>query len=203
MFLIAENIVTDPKHYFQDIVPAVSQLALSVGGVFVNEMILTCDRQPVAIDQAVFAHPPLTRIVVIHFVSKERFDQFWNSEERHSIWLKGTNYAYFFDTAVHSGSVPMPMQAPSRAGEDRRNELPDMLKLGKLGLSKREAEVLYWISQGKSNADIAYILNVSVGTIKKHVANIFDKLGVKTRVAAVVLATETLRSEGPPVQLVF
>ena len=118
MFLIAENIVTDPKHYFQDIVPAVSQLALSVGGVFVNEMILTSDRQPVAIDQAVFAHPPLTRIVVIHFVSKERFDQFWNSEERHSIWLKGTNYAYFFDTAVHSGSMPMQMQAPPRAAEE-------------------------------------------------------------------------------------
>ena len=202
MFLIAENIVTDPKHYFQDIVPAVSQLALSVGGVFVNEMILTSDRQPVAIDQAVFAHPPLTRIVVIHFVSKERFDQFWNSEERHSIWLKGTNYAYFFDTAVHSGSMPMQMQAPPRAAEES-GEVPDMLKLGRLGLSKREAEVLYWISQGKGNADIACILNVSVGTVKKHVANIFDKLGVKTRVAAVVLATETLRSEGPPVQLIF
>lgn len=202
MFLIAENIVTDPKHYFRDIVPAVSQLALSVGGVFVNEMILTSDRQPVAIDQAIFAQPPLTRIVVIHFVSRERFDQFWNSEERHSIWLKGTNYAYFFDTAVHSGSMPMQMQAPPRAAEES-GEVPDMLKLGRLGLSRREAEVLYWISQGKGNADIACILNVSVGTIKKHVANIFDKLGVKTRVAAVVLATETLRSAGPPIQLIF
>lgn len=48
--------------------------------------------------------------------------------------------------------------------------------LTSLNLTPREAEVLFWISEGKSNHDIGVILNASTGTIRKHVAHIFTKL---------------------------
>lgn len=65
-----------------------------------------------------------------------------------------------------------------------------------LGLTPREAEVLLWIAQGKSNAEISIILGTSENTVKKHTQHIFEKLGVDTRNAATVLAFERLSSPG-------
>lgn len=65
--------------------------------------------------------------------------------------------------------------------------------LMRLGLTPREAEVLYWIAQGKSNPDIATILAASVRTVHKHVENVFRKLGLETRNAAALTALEVLR----------
>ena len=56
--------------------------------------------------------------------------------------------------------------------------------LQKLGLTRREAEVLFWASQGKSNGDIAIILAAKVRTIAKHLERIFAKLMVENRTAA-------------------
>src|SRR5262245_23433369 len=61
-------------------------------------------------------------------------------------------------------------------------------------LTPREAEVLFWISQGKSNRDIGVILGAKTGTICKHVEHIFSKLDVENRTSAAVLALETRRS---------
>ncbi len=61
-----------------------------------------------------------------------------------------------------------------------------------LGLSPREAEVLFWLAQGKANGDIAIILETSTATAKKHVLHIFEKLGVESRTAASLLAVEVL-----------
>lgn len=58
----------------------------------------------------------------------------------------------------------------------------------KLGLTRREAEVLLWIVRGQSNAEIAVILRISPLTVKKHLEHVFTKLGVKTRLAAAVRA---------------
>lgn len=58
-------------------------------------------------------------------------------------------------------------------------------QLVSLGLTRREAEVLRWIAEGKSNGDIAMLLGASVKTIKKHVEHILQKLGVESRLAAV------------------
>ena len=52
-------------------------------------------------------------------------------------------------------------------------------------LTEREHEVLGWIARGKTNAEVAATLHVSPNTVRKHVENIFDKLGVHTRTAAV------------------
>ncbi len=48
-------------------------------------------------------------------------------------------------------------------------------------LSKREAEVLRLVVEGRSNSDIGERLDVSVSTVKKHVYNIFNKAGVYSR----------------------
>jgi DNA-binding NarL/FixJ family response regulator len=64
----------------------------------------------------------------------------------------------------------------------------------KLGLTPRAAEALLWLAQGKTNADIATILGITESTVKKHVQETFDKLGVETRGAATVRALEVLNS---------
>ncbi len=53
------------------------------------------------------------------------------------------------------------------------------------GLTAREAEVLDWVVAGKTNRDIALILDISPRTVTKHLEHIFVKLGVETRTAAV------------------
>jgi DNA-binding NarL/FixJ family response regulator len=63
-----------------------------------------------------------------------------------------------------------------------------------LGLTPRVAEALLWIAQGKTNGDIATILGISEGTVKKHVLEIFIKLNVETRTAASLRALEILSS---------
>jgi DNA-binding CsgD family transcriptional regulator len=65
-------------------------------------------------------------------------------------------------------------------------------QLAPLGLTQREAEVLYWISQGKSNGDIGVILGASTRTICKHVEHIFSKLSVENRTAAAAIALAVL-----------
>ncbi len=57
-----------------------------------------------------------------------------------------------------------------------------------LGLTPREAEVLRWIAEGKSNHDIGVILGASTRTICKHVEHIFSKLSVENRTAAAATA---------------
>jgi DNA-binding CsgD family transcriptional regulator len=57
-------------------------------------------------------------------------------------------------------------------------------------LSKREGEVLLWMSQGKTNAEIALILGVATRTVEKHVERLFSKLGVYNRNAATRMALE-------------
>ncbi len=69
--------------------------------------------------------------------------------------------------------------------------------LVKLGLTPRAGETLLWLAQGKTNADIATILGITESTVKKHVQEIFEKLGVETRGAATVRALEVLNSPPP------
>ncbi|MDP3071093.1 MAG: response regulator [Opitutaceae bacterium] len=76
---------------------------------------------------------------------------------------------------------------------EEQNTPPGPAALLQLGLTPREAEVLYWIAQGKSNPDIATILGANVRTVHKHVEHIFQKLGLETRNAAAITALEILR----------
>lgn len=62
----------------------------------------------------------------------------------------------------------------------------------RLGLTSREAEVLYWLSNGKSNRDIADILGISYRTVDKHLEHLFTKIGVESRSSAVATSVRVM-----------
>lgn len=63
-----------------------------------------------------------------------------------------------------------------------------------LRLTPRQAEVLLWVAQGKSNPEIAIILGAARRTVQKHLEFIFARLGVESRTAAARRALEVLGS---------
>lgn len=56
------------------------------------------------------------------------------------------------------------------------------------GLTPRELEILSLVAEGRTNGELARILWISPNTVRKHLENAFDKLGVHTRTAAVARA---------------
>ena len=83
---------------------------------------------------------------------------------------------------------------PASGGLLPGKKMPAQNPLGSLGLTPREAEVLNWIAQGKSNYEIGVILTACTGTICKHVEHILAKLNVENRTAAAVMALAALAS---------
>jgi DNA-binding NarL/FixJ family response regulator len=77
-----------------------------------------------------------------------------------------------------------------------RPDFSSSTPLEKLGLTPKEAEVLLWVAQGKSNADTGSILEISEHTVRKHLEHIFAKLGIESRGAATLLAVEALAGCG-------
>jgi DNA-binding response OmpR family regulator/DNA-binding CsgD family transcriptional regulator len=69
----------------------------------------------------------------------------------------------------------------------------EVLLRERLSVTLREAEVLLWVSRGKSNRDIAEILGLSPRTVNKHLEQMFEKLGVENRASATALALRTLQ----------
>ena len=76
------------------------------------------------------------------------------------------------------------------SGAPKAEPQPEMLQ--SLGLTPREAEVLFWVCQGKSNPEICSILEMKLFTVKKHLENVYVKLGVENRTAASAIALEKL-----------
>lgn len=64
-------------------------------------------------------------------------------------------------------------------------------------LSPRQTECLFWVQEGKSSRDIGIILGVSHRIVERHVFNACHRLGVKTRLQAVIRA-RTLGLIGDP-----
>lgn len=95
---------------------------------------------------------------------------------------------------TETGALDLAMIAQYRENEVlvRLSEVDPGGDAGRLqarhGLTEREAEVLLWISYGKSNADISEVLSISPRTVQKHLERIFEKLGVETRAAAAAMA---------------
>jgi NarL family two-component system response regulator LiaR len=70
-----------------------------------------------------------------------------------------------------------------------KNDIADgvinTLEIEKLGLSKREIEVLNMLASGLSNQEIGDQLYISLATVKTHVSKLYDKLEVKRRTQAI------------------
>ncbi|WP_286238770.1 response regulator transcription factor [Neptuniibacter halophilus] len=69
------------------------------------------------------------------------------------------------------------------------------LLCAKLAVTERESEVLHWIANGKTNREVAEILQMSPRTVNKHLEQIFPKLGVENRTAAAGVALRLLARE--------
>jgi DNA-binding NarL/FixJ family response regulator len=88
--------------------------------------------------------------------------------------------------AVHRGeSLIQPVVASKLL--DRFSELSRRTPSGE-GLSERELEILQLMAKGAANKEISAQLNIAQSTVKTHIANIFQKLGVNDRTEAVTQA---------------
>jgi len=83
-------------------------------------------------------------------------------------------------------------RADQTAQQEFKPDFSSPAPLLSFGFTPRVAEVLLWVAQGKTNSDIATILGISESTVKKHLLDIFAKLGVETRSAATLRALEIL-----------
>ena len=86
-----------------------------------------------------------------------------------------------------------------RSAQHRRDLRPVFTSpapLERLGLTPRQAEVLFWVAQGKTNAEIGMILDAAAPTVKKHLEHIFEKLAVENRASATLCALEMLAGGG-------
>lgn len=83
---------------------------------------------------------------------------------------------------------------PRRLLVQRMASVPEPEVLARLlNITAREADVLYWIVLGKTNPEIASVLDMSPRTVNKHLEHIFTKLGVETRTAAATVALNRSR----------
>jgi two-component system nitrate/nitrite response regulator NarL len=81
---------------------------------------------------------------------------------------------------------------PRRSGRDRRDGEPE-----KFGITPRQIVIVTNVVAGLSNKEIAQKLSISEDTVKHHLTNIFDKIGVSTRLELALFATHyNLISQG-------
>jgi DNA-binding CsgD family transcriptional regulator len=108
-------------------------------------------------------------------------------------------YWWYFDShslpflcLIHSNCSTRPHEQYLLLLEEqpRRSFAPEPLEA--IGLTKREAEVLFWSAQDKTTKEIAATLKCSSKTVEKHFEHLYAKLGVQTRTAALAKALERL-----------
>ena len=70
--------------------------------------------------------------------------------------------------------------------------LQEIKSLEALGVTRRQAQVAFWIAQGKTNDEVAVILGASRHTIPHHVEAILARLHLETRAEIMLWVLETL-----------
>ena len=115
-------------------------------------------------------------------------------------WLAGKTCRTQALVLQHNGSRLMVTMVAAEAREPICLVLEEFAVQPRNGnsnkLTARETEVLSWVAKGKANWAISRILGLSPGTVRKHLQNIYAKLGVENRTAAAICAVEILRSIG-------
>jgi|GEM_PF-3346690 len=82
-------------------------------------------------------------------------------------------------------------QALAPAAREKKAKV-DYSRWLQIGLTKRECETLYWITQGKRDSEIAVLLGISLRTVHVHVRSLLFKLKVENRTAAATMAAKLL-----------
>ena len=96
-----------------------------------------------------------------------------------------------WDVRARLRSVKGVSEVNSWGGETRQYQIEiDPNRLQGYGLTLREREIVREIASGSSNRDIAKRFGIAEPTVKRHLANIFDKIGVSTRLELAVVAIE-------------
>lgn len=131
--------------------------------------------RPLSIDNHCAVHIPSPTPGYVHFFGIERRGgpDFCDDER---VLLEGaqTQLTNALTLAHHLSSSDLEHISPARLYAE--------------GLTPREAETLYWISQGKSNPETALLMGIGVYTVKAHLASIFNKTGAGNRLSAMVWA---------------
>ena len=96
--------------------------------------------------------------------------------------------------APHIAIAHRNLERVEKLGRMARQVIPQPTDLERVGLTPREAEVLHWVMQGKSDDLIASILKISVRTVNQHIATILKKLQSETRGSAGYEAMVKLRN---------
>ena len=103
------------------------------------------------------------------------------------------------DLEIAGAELPLAVRAaPAEGGhwllvltESNAALMPSLLQK-RFRLTAREAELLYWLSKGRSNREMGIIFGISARTVDKHLQHVFEKMDVENRHAAVVKALEAL-----------
>jgi DNA-binding CsgD family transcriptional regulator len=137
-------------------------------------------------------------------------DKYFAGEKRESSslpenldnWLSQTNLTDFsipvqpFKIENKKGELIVRLMYNNKTGEKtlllEEKRSVDRKGLEQLSITEREAEILFWITQGKSDNVIALLCGISSRTVQKHIENIYTKLGVESRTEAMLKALEVL-----------
>ena len=188
----------------------VTELSQELGRAY--DVLDRIDRGVVVIDEngkVDRASPAAVRFSAEHFAGEEHAVLARRLPDTLMRWAQAQINAMRQDGDDAARPAPMILERPDgrliiRAVADRqphryllimhRARLPDTAApLEGLGLTKREAETLHLAVEGKTNQQIGQTMGISERTVHKHLENVFKKLHVTNRTAAVTRALEWLR----------
>ncbi|MDR8400863.1 response regulator [Paraburkholderia sp. USG1] len=143
---------------------------------------------PRRVDEAALLHHPLSEAGLrLPMVLEQWFMR----------WIEaGCDLQAAFETAADGVRRVVRVLGPATRGEwvILLEEFDDATHTSALAaqfsLTAREAEVLLWLSRGKTNRDIGDILGMAPRTVNKHLEHVFGKLHVETRAAAAAIAAK-------------
>jgi DNA-binding CsgD family transcriptional regulator len=109
-----------------------------------------------------------------------------NEPEKHSFL---TVKSYQNPISIRFLGIGLPGEYLLRLVEEDELSLRNRIR-DRFELTDREAEVLMWLSRGKTNRDIGQILSMSPRTVNKHLEQVFKKLGVENRTSAAAVSLQ-------------